>query len=129
MNHIYISWSVKDNIMITFDETRDCFSIDDVSSICLLKDFVVELNNLFDYDIGEFDNKLSTGQKQRVSLSRAIIIKPKVLILDEASSAIDYKSEKTIYENIKEYLPETIVILINYRKWFDLFCNKVIYLK
>lgn len=123
------SGSLKDNIMIGFDENRDCFSIDDISSICLLKDFVDDFNNLFDYDIGEFGNKLSTGQKQRVSLARAIISKPKVLILDEASSAIDHQSEKIIYENIKEYLPETIVILINHRKGADLFCNKVVYLK
>ncbi|MFN4151504.1 MAG: ABC transporter ATP-binding protein/permease, partial [Candidatus Sericytochromatia bacterium] len=63
-----------------------------------------------------------------VAIARAIISKPSFLILDEASSAIDQETEKIIYENIKKYLPNTIVILINHRKGSEIFTNKQIHL-
>ncbi len=58
---------------------------------------------------------LSGGQKQRVSLARAVIKKPKVLILDEAFSNLDASTEEQVFSNIKEALRGTTIILASHR--------------
>ena len=68
--------------------------------------------------IGYNGNNLSSGQKQRIAIARAIISKPKILILDEATSSIDIESEKLIYHNIREFLADSSLIIINHRKGY-----------
>lgn len=120
--------SILENILNGEIKKRDNFDIETVSKISKVSDIISEHSEGYKYNIGELGNNLSTGQKQRIAIARALISKPSFLILDEASSAIDQETEKIIYENIKKYLPNTIVILINHRKGSDIFTNKQIYL-
>ena len=65
-------------------------------------DDILKLPNKFDYYIQDINNsKLSTGQKQRISLVRALLLQPEILILDEALSNIDLENRNKIIEALK----------------------------
>jgi len=107
--------SIKENIVLYSEN----ISNDDFIKVCDLtgvNSFVNDLENTFEFNVGELGNKLSSGQKQRIALARAIITKPKILILDEATSALDKETEKIIYQSIREFLPKTTIIIINHRQ-------------
>ena len=78
----------------------------------VLGDFVREKEQGLDYLITEKGGNLSGGQKQRLSLTRAFIKKPSILILDDVTSALDSKSEKKVVDNIK-MLKETTSIIVS----------------
>ena len=71
--------------------------------------------NKYKTKVGERGITLSGGQKQRVSIARAIIKKPKILILDDCLSAVDTKTENVILENLKNIMSETTSIIISHR--------------
>lgn len=80
-----------------------------------LKTFLEGLKDGIDTKIGERGVKISGGQKQRIAIARVILNDTDVIILDEATSALDNISQKTILENLREYLTEKIVIVIAHR--------------
>lgn len=74
--------------------------------------FVYDLPNGIDYHIAQGGKNVSGGQKQRLSIARAIIKNPDILIFDDSFSALDYKTDKTVRENLnKEYANTTKVIV------------------
>lgn len=106
--------SIKENIILNkpFNETE----FNEICNLTFLTDFVQKYENGYDFIVGEKGNNLSSGQKQRISIARALYIKPKILILDEATSSFDIKTEKEIYKNIRLYLPESTLIIISHKK-------------
>ncbi|MGC8983399.1 MAG: ABC transporter ATP-binding protein [Desulfurococcaceae archaeon] len=68
-----------------------------------------------DADVGELGSKLSDGQKQRIALARALVRRPSVLILDEATSGLDPETEDIVLTRIRSHYPEMIVIIISHR--------------
>lgn len=80
--------------------------------------FVDDLANGLDTDVGEMGSKLSGGQRQRISIARALVTKPKVLILDEVTSALDPRTEDEIVSNIAQLRGEyTIVAITHSAAW------------
>ena len=65
--------------------------------------------------IGENACKISEGQKQRLAIARAVIKKPKILVLDEALSSVDAQIEAKIIHNIREALSQTTIIIVSHR--------------
>lgn len=65
--------------------------------------------------LGERGLNISGGQKQRISLARALLANPRILILDDAFSALDTQTEEQILTNLKEVLPDLTVLLISHR--------------
>jgi ATP-binding cassette, subfamily C, bacterial len=78
-------------------------------------DFVDRLPNGIDTVIGERGVRLSGGEKQRLSLARALLRKPKLVVLDEATSALDSENEERIYKAIEELHGETTILIITHR--------------
>ena len=77
-------------------------------------EFIDTLDNGIHYIVGERGGKLSGGQRQRIALARALVRKPSLLILDEATSGLDKKSEKAILKTLKNMLPEITILLISH---------------
>ena len=69
---------------------------------------------------------LSSGQKQRLSLARAILNSPKVIILDEATVNIDENIEEKIILNIKKILPDSLILAISHRNSLRKYADKII---
>ncbi|MGH1403797.1 MAG: ABC transporter ATP-binding protein [Alphaproteobacteria bacterium] len=77
-------------------------------------EFVKQIEGQVHHIVGERGGKLSGGQRQRIALARAIIRKPKFLILDEATSGLDKESETTILKTLKDMLPDVTILMISH---------------
>ncbi|MFS8158671.1 MAG: ABC transporter ATP-binding protein [Candidatus Roizmanbacteria bacterium] len=78
-------------------------------------DFVSNLKDKLDSEIGERGIRLSGGQKQRIQIARAILKNAPILILDEATSSLDAKSEKEVQEALENLMEDKLVIIIAHR--------------
>ena len=78
-------------------------------------DFISELPNGYDTNIGDSGNRLSGGQKQRLNIARAILKNPPVLILDEATSALDTESEKLVQDALDNLMVNRTSVVIAHR--------------
>jgi ABC-type multidrug transport system fused ATPase/permease subunit len=93
-------------------------SEDEIIEVCRLANadiFIDSFPDGYDTIIGDRGVRLSGGQAQRISLARAIIRKPKLLILDEATSSLDSRSEKLIQESIEIVAKTTTTLVIAHR--------------
>jgi ABC-type multidrug transport system fused ATPase/permease subunit len=86
-----IDGSIEDNIMLEKNCEKNIFK--KVVKICLLENFIASLPNKEKSNIGENGFKISGGQKQKICIARVLLETPDVLILDEATNAVDTKSE------------------------------------
>jgi ATP-binding cassette subfamily C protein len=68
--------------------------------------------------VGQGGAKLSGGQRQRIALARALASKPKLLVLDEVTSALDPKAGQEIFDNIRRMAEETTILAITHRPTF-----------
>ncbi|HBN12943.1 MAG TPA: ABC transporter [Clostridiales bacterium] len=79
------------------------------------EEFIDNLPGGFNYDLGQGGVNVSGGQKQRLCIARALLKKPKVIIFDDSTSAVDTKTDALIRESLKKHAPETTKIIIAQR--------------
>ena len=89
--------------------------IDEACRIACVDEFIDRLDNGYDTELGQGGVNVSGGQKQRLCIARAILKQPKVLILDDSTSAVDTATEAKIREGLKAKLPEMTKIIIAQR--------------
>ncbi len=90
--------------------------------------FIHELDGGLSYKLGESGEGISAGQKQRISLARALLYNPSVLILDEATANIDEITEEKIFVEIRKNYPELTIIAVSHRESVRKFANKYLQL-
>ena len=100
-DQVLFAMSIKENIRFADTKYKDK-QVEDITKICGIYDDIVNMTDGFDTIIGERGVSLSGGQKQRMAMSRALIMNPEILILDDSLSAVDAKTEHLILENLKE---------------------------
>ncbi len=108
------SGSIMDNLKFGRKEASD----DEVYEICLilgLHDYILKLPEGYDTDVKEGGARLSLGQRQLISLARAVVANPSILILDECSSSVDPITEALIQKGINYILKERTSIIIAHR--------------
>jgi ATP-binding cassette subfamily B protein len=108
------SRSIRDNIALGHKEI-EMNDVEEAAKLARAHDFISELPEGYETIIGERGVTLSGGQRQRLAIARAIIKNPGLLILDDASSAIDSKTEDEINQAIREVLKNRVSFLITHR--------------
>ena len=112
--NVLFSGSILDNLRwgnkdATLEECREA------CKIACADDFIMEFENGYDTKIEQGGTNVSGGQKQRLCIARAFLKKPKILILDDSTSAVDTATDAKITEGLKNAIPETTKIIIAQR--------------
>lgn len=106
--------SIYDNILYGNPQsTRE--EVIEASKIACAYDFICELPKGFETNVGEYGSKLSGGQRQRIAVARTILKQPPILILDEATSAVDNETEVRIHNSIARVSKERTTVMVTHR--------------
>ena len=110
--------TIKKNIALGIDEKNiNEKRVLEVIKISQLNDLISKLENGIETVVGERGSKLSGGQIQRIGLARALYNDPEILVLDEATNALDIKTEKKIIDLLLPMRNKKTVIMITHRTW------------
>lgn len=88
------------------------YELERASQIAQAQEFISRYKDTFDHEVEERSSNFSGGQKQRLSIARGVVGKPKILILDDSTSALDAKSEKLVQEAFEKELKDTTTFII-----------------
>ncbi|WP_430610285.1 ABC transporter ATP-binding protein [Enterococcus sp. DIV0876] len=113
-NNVLFSGTINDNLRWGNEEASD-EEIRRVATIAQADPFIQEFPDKYDTMISQGGNNVSGGQKQRLTIARALLKKPKILILDDSTSAVDTKTDRSIREGLKREIPGTTTIIISQR--------------
>lgn len=121
---VLFNGTIKSNILIGKKDTTDEEIINALKNSEAYK-FVKEYSDFIDHEVYENGKNFSGGQKQRLSLARALIKDSELLILDDSTSALDYLTDKNVRENINK-MKDLTVIFISQRTSSIQHCDKII---
>lgn len=122
------SGTVKDNLRWGKEDASD-EEIGEACRIACVDEFIGRLDNGYDTELGQGGVNVSGGQKQRLCIARAVLKHPKVLILDDSTSAVDTATEAKIRERMAESLPGTTKIWIAQRITSVIHADQIIILE
>tara|TARA_B100000902_G_scaffold44016_1_gene51643 strand:+ start:6054 stop:7733 length:1680 start_codon:yes stop_codon:yes gene_type:complete len=97
------------------DEKANKKEVEEVCKIAGIHDEIIKFKKGYDTILGERGVNLSGGQKQRICIARALIKKPKILILDDCLSALDTETELKVIKSLKNYIKNTTTIISSHR--------------
>ena len=112
--NLLFSGTIKENLRWGNENATD----EEIKDACVLAqadEFIRSFPDGYDTYIEQGGTNVSGGQKQRLCIARALLKKPKILILDDSTSAVDMKTDALIRAGFKKYIPETTKIIIAQR--------------
>lgn len=113
-DNILFNRSVRDNIALS-DPAMSMKRVMQAASLSGAHEFILQLSMGYDTILEERGSNLSGGQRQRIAIARAIAIKPRILILDEATAALDYESERLFQQNLQKIAVGRTIVVIAHR--------------
>ena len=120
-------WDIKDNIFLWLKEKdKTQKNLETASKISESEEFIKELEDWFEEYVALWGNNYSWGQKQRISIARAIARKPEILIFDDSFSALDYKTDLKLRSNLKTYLKWCTIFIVAQRIWTIKHADKIL---
>ena len=111
---ILFSGTIKSNIAYGKPDASD-EEIEAAARVANAHDFIVQFGNGYDTVIGERGARLSGGERQRISIARALLKNPKILILDEATSSLDSTSERLVQDALEKLMKGRTTLVIAHR--------------
>lgn len=112
--NVLFSGSIKENLRWGNKDATD-EEIEEACHLACADEFIEQFPDKYDTHIEQGGSNVSGGQKQRLCIARALLKKPKILILDDSTSAVDTKTDAIIRDGFKKFIPETTKIIIAQR--------------
>ena len=122
------SGTIRDNILYgRLDATQE--EMEEAAKTVLADRFIQEFYDGYDTEVNESGSRLSAGQRQLVSFARTLLADPRILILDEATSTIDTRTERLLQEGLHNLLKGRTSFIIAHRLSTIRDCDKIIFLE
>lgn len=125
-NDVILTGSVRDNITFGREVTKE--QLIKASTYAGAYEFIEKYPEGFDHHVTKLGSNLSGGQKQRILIARALVGNPEILILDDASSALDYRTDANVRKAIKDNYPDTTTLIVAQRISSIMFCDEILML-
>ncbi len=106
--------TINANIRFGMEECDDDMVIE-AAKLANANEFIINMENAYDTVVGDSGMKLSGGQRQRIAIARAVLRKPEILVLDEATSSLDNIAENNVQKAINQISRNTTVVVIAHR--------------
>ena len=106
--------SVADNIAYAFADASRA-DVEAAAKVACAHEFIQQMPQGYDTELGERGGDLSTGERQRLSIARAVIRDTPILVLDEPTASLDAETEVAVLQNLSDWASERIVFLITHR--------------
>ena len=108
------SGTIRENLRYGRLDATDA-EIEEAAKLAGAHDFIIRFEKGYDEPVGEGGNNLSVGQKQLISLTRAILAKPEIFVMDEATSSVDTLTEALIQRGMERLMKESTSFIIAHR--------------
>lgn len=116
--------TIRENLTLAASEISEKDILNALSAASALG-FISELPEKLDTRVGEGGALLSAGEKQRITLARALMKRPSVLVLDEITSSVDPENELIILRALRDLSPSMIIILISHKQSVTKYCDRI----
>ena len=123
---VLFTGTVAENI--AFGGKADRQEIEEAAKIAEADGFIGEMENGYDSPIAQGGKNVSGGQKQRLSIARAVATRPEIMIFDDSFSALDYRTDKQVRANLKEHLAGVTNLIVAQRIGTIMDADKIIVL-
>lgn len=110
-----IAGTIRENLCYGVERSVSDEELRQAAEMAYADGFIAELPNAYDTDVGERGVKLSGGQRQRIAIARALLRDPKILMLDEATSSLDSRSEQVVQQALNNLMAGRTTIVIAHR--------------
>jgi ABC-type bacteriocin/lantibiotic exporter with double-glycine peptidase domain len=127
-NTLLLSGTIIDNLRYGNPEAGDA-EIIQASRAAEIHDFITSLASGYDTEIGEKGIKLSEGQKQRLSIARALVKAPDILVLDEPTSSLDARTEESILGSLPAFVRDKTLLVVSNKRSTLRYCDRVLLLE
>lgn len=120
--------TIEENIKFAAPDAEES-AVQNAVAISCTDEFLLELPAGLATELGERGAKLSTGQRQRISIARAIVKSAPILVLDEPTASLDVKTEEKLLQNINDWARDKVVFLITHRVTSTLSADQIVFLE